>query len=183
MEGSVIVYKHTTSDTKDSLSVLAENSFEVVGLNSKGNTVSVLKKYMKDIHIVSTIRERKRTECKRQVKEVTTNQPNSTPKHRRVGNSKLYLLSLGNNFYKIGYTKSISKRLKTFKTISTFPITVLHETSIPAKKVSAKEAEMKRLFRRKFAQSEGGTEVFKISSKNNALKTFKDCTVSSTRHS
>lgn len=92
---------------------------------------------------------------------------------KRPAQSSLYLLSLGHNCYKVGYTKNIAKRLRTFKTTSLDKIEVLgtHQTS--REKVTEMEAQLKKTFAQRFQRSGEGTEVFRVTNPSRALLTFR----------
>lgn len=86
--------------------------------------------------------------------------------------SYLYLLDLGNNYYKVGYTKNMKNRLKALKAASTNNIEVLQTAKVSAADVTKQEALVKRKFGKKFVQSSGGTEVFYVARRSQAVRAF-----------
>ena len=102
----------------------------------------------------------------------TLQDSNSKPRSSRKKEKMLYLMSLGNKFYKVGYSGNISNRLKSFKTSSPHQIKVLSTKPCDSAKIAHKEQELIRMFKTKFDQSKGGSEVFAIHSESRALKAF-----------
>lgn len=175
MTSSVIRYK-CTNGSKITLQVLSDTEDEIVGINTQGNTISLLKKYVLDTTVLAHKTMKKRTDTKRNRsshKSHDVSSIESKPRRLKRGIAQLYLLSLGNDFYKVGYTrKPLTNRIKAFKTISTQPITILKQRDVSNHNVTSEEAYLKQQFRKLFVQSNGGTEVFKVPSSKKAVNLF-----------
>ncbi len=91
---------------------------------------------------------------------------------RKPAKKQLYLLSLGNDYYKIGYSKNVNRRVKALKTGAIHNIQILKTQDISPDYITSYEAEKKKYFKHKFEQSEGGTEIFKIPSEKMAVQAF-----------
>lgn len=89
------------------------------------------------------------------------------------GTASLYLLSMGNDYYKVGYTRNIKNRLKSLKTASISKIDVIKTQTVKKVDVTQKEATLKAQFANKFDRSNGGTEIFHIPNKDAAIRAFK----------
>jgi hypothetical protein len=84
----------------------------------------------------------------------------------------LYMMQMGQKYYKVGYTRRpIEKRIKSLQTGCNYQIQVVSTRRVIGN-VTRKEAQLKQKFSDKFKQSSGGTEIFFIPNKEDAVKAF-----------
>lgn len=172
-----IFYNNGTSECG---TLISQTEKEITLLNKNKFMKSVQLSHIKTMHnlgfqYTKSRRDslsKKRVVPKPGVQQKTGVQKANTKKEKSPSTKLLYLMSLGNDFYKIGYTKNISRRLKSFKTCSPFPIELISTKKTLANKVIEKEADLIHTFKEKFKQSEGGQEVFEIKNRKNAVKIF-----------
>lgn len=177
-----IVYVNGSSETatlinksKTELTLVKNNIMKTVELKNikKVNTLSRI--FQQSRRAATKPRHRIATSSnyeKDLTRSIQNSVQHSNAKLRVPREKMLYLMSLGNKFYKIGYSGNIPNRLKSFKTSSPHQIKVLSTKRCRSDKIARKEQELIRIFKTKFDQSKGGSEVFAIFSESRALKAF-----------
>tara|TARA_B110000008_G_C16956072_1_gene558249 strand:- start:818 stop:1417 length:600 start_codon:yes stop_codon:yes gene_type:complete len=103
--------------------------------------------------------------------------PKFRPHRTMKAKSFLYMLSMENHYYKIGYTKNVNKRIQSLQTSSPGKIQIIATKVFPSNTIAHKEAYLKKEFKHKFTQSNGGTEIFKIPSELMARRFFNKNTL------
>ena len=131
-------------------------------------------KHIKKISDLASIKEKSRRDVRKPREKIATNCKKVPSKFKKATEKQkyLYLMSLGNNFYKVGFSGNVQKRLKYFKTSSPYKIDLISTKQFNAQSIHEKENDLIHLFKEKFNQSDGGHEVFSIPSEKNALKAF-----------
>lgn len=140
--------------------------------NNKMQTLQM--KHIKKISDLALMKEKPRRDVKKPREKIATC-TKATSKSFKKNTEKqkyLYLMSLGNNFYKIGFSGNVQKRLKYFKTSSPYKIELITTKKFNAQNIHEKENDLIQLFKEKFNRSDGGNEVFSIPSGKHALKAF-----------
>jgi len=84
---------------------------------------------------------------------------------RKEKSAYIYMMSLNNNYVKIGRSRFPEKRLKALRTGATEKIDILNKWKVPAHLASYIETQVKHAFADKFKASAGGTEVFGLPNK------------------
>lgn len=87
--------------------------------------------------------------------------PAAGPRTRADPRSSIYIVNLGYGAFKVGYTRSVKRRMRQLRVASLQPLELCREWKVPRADAARLETMLKRLFAEVFTPTDGGgTEVF-----------------------
>ena len=153
-----------------------QNGECILNCSKTGNIICLQKQFASSVKCVTRksapARSERRLQPKRGVQKKTV--VDATKTSRAPRSLSIYMLKLGQDYYKIGFSKNVKNRIKSLKVGSLQKIVLIDQWKVAPSKARLAEKTIKDVFAEKFVRSDGGTEVFNIVNFKKALGIVKD---------
>ena len=174
--GDFVKYNDSNNNYKYGTVLGTQDGEYILNCSKTGNIICLQKKFADSVKCVSRKSAPSRSERRRQSKRGVQKKKIGavTTKTRAPRSLSIYMLDLGQDYYKVGFSKNVGNRIKSLKVGSLQKIVLIDEWKVAPSKARLAEKTIKERFAKQFVQSDGGTEVFYISNFKKALGIVKD---------